>query len=269
MAAKRILTKIDPTKLVKHPLSLKIYGEKADAGFDAAIKARGIDEPIVVAADQKTIVSGVRRRNAAIKAKITEVPILVRQDLTDKLDIEEAIIEANRHNEQTVEAKTKAFQRLKEIESERTAISSKKNLKQGKNPTIPPSGERLPHSENSRAAEKAAEQVGLSRKTLEKAAVVVDKITEADKAGDVETATELRETLEHSVSEAHRQVTGKQKPARTKAEEITIQRSKLKKTAEALQRAIDDLHRLQKNMMMRDKLLRLANTIIEELPNWK
>jgi len=210
---KRILTKADPVKLVKHPTSLKIYGEKPDPGFDESVKARGIDEPIVVAADGKTIISGVRRRNAAIKAKLKEVPILVRQDLVDGLDIEEAIIEANRHNEQSMEAKAKAFARLKAIEEERAEKRQKAGLNRGNSPLGPKNhhGEQAKNPEKTggrgKSSEIAAEQVGLSRKTAERAAVVVAKIDEAEAAGDAETAADLRETLETSVAAAHRKVT--------------------------------------------------------------
>ena len=217
-AVKRILTKADPAKLVKHPTSLKIYGEKPDAGFDASIKARGIDEPIVVAADQKTIVSGVRRRNAAIKAKMKEVPILVRQDLTDGLDIEEAIIEANRHNEQSMEAKARAFQKLKEIEQERAA-NRQKTSTGGKSPQL---SLRVDEAGKGRSDTKAAEQVGMGKDTARKAAEVVVKIDEAEAAGDTETATDLRETLETSVAAAHRKVETpkpKKKPAKGKEKE--------------------------------------------------
>jgi len=207
--ATRILTKADPTKLVKHPLSLKIYGEKPDPGFDASIAARGIDEPIVVAADGKTIISGVRRRNGAIKDGQTEVPIYVRKDLTDPLDIEEAIIEANRHNEQTIETKARAFKRLKEIEEARAA-NRQKTSTGGKSPQLSPN---LDEAGKGRADEKAAEQAGMKKTTARKAAEVVTKIDEAEAAGDKETAADLRETLNtKSVDAAHK----KAKPPKPK-----------------------------------------------------
>ena len=188
----RTLASCDPAKLVKHPTSLKIYGEKADDGFDASVKARGVDEPIVVAADGKTIVSGVRRRNAAIKAKMKLVPVITRIDLVDGLDIEEAIIEANRHNEQSMEAKARAFSRLKEIESERADKRMKSQLKQGNAPASTTSGTA---GKSGRAVDVAAGQVGLGKTTAVRASEVVKKIDEAEAAGDTETATDLRENI--------------------------------------------------------------------------
>jgi len=208
---KRILTTADPTKLVKHPLSLEIYGEIPDPGFDASVAARGVDEPIVVAADGKTIISGVRRRNAAIKARMKEVPIYVRKDLVDQLDIEEAIIEANRHNEQTNEAKARAFKRLKEIEELRASIRMKSQLKQGNAPASP----NLDEAAKGRADVKAAGQAGMKKTTARKAAEVVAKIDEATAAGDKETAADLRETLNtKSVDAAHKKA-APPKPKRT------------------------------------------------------
>ena len=210
---KRILTTADPTKLVKHPLSLEIYGEIPDPGFDASVAARGVDEPIVVAADGKTIISGVRRRNAAIKARMKEVPIYVRKDLVDQLDIEEAIIEANRHNEQTNEAKARAFKRLKEIEELRASIRMKSQLKQGNAPASP----NLDEAAKGRADVKAAGQAGMKKTTARKAAEVVAKIDEATAAGDKETAADLRETLNtKSVDAAHKKA-APPKPKRKKA----------------------------------------------------
>lgn len=195
----RTFKTIDPSKLIKHPLSLRIYGEQADPGFDESIKARGIDEPIVVAADGKMVISGVRRRNGAIKAGLKKVPIIVREDLVKDIDIREAIIEANRHNEQTMEAKAAAYAELKEIESERAKQRQLATLKKG---NVPVRG-NFPQREAGKASDKAAKQVGLSSKTAEKAVAVVEKIKEATAAGKVTTAEDLRQTLNKSVSKAH------------------------------------------------------------------
>lgn len=204
----RILTRADPQKLVKHPLSVEVYGDTCDEGFDESIKRRGVDEPIIVAADNKTIVSGVRRRNGAIKARIDDVPILVRTDLTEQIDIREAIIEANRQNERSVETRAREFRILKEIEAERAGKRQRATLKKGTSPVM----ENIPQREKGATRDKAAEAVGMSGKTAEHAAEVVDRIDEAHEAGDTETEEDLRETLnKKSVAAAHRKAT--EKPA--------------------------------------------------------
>jgi len=205
----RILTRLNPAKLKKHPKSLEIYGEQSDEGFDESVASRGVDEPIVVAGDGKTIISGVRRCNAAIKAKLAEVPIIERRDLTDDLDIREAIVEANRHNEQTTEVKARAFRELKTIEAERAAKRRNSTLKRGNSPVQA----NLPEPEKGQSRDKAAVKVGMKPRTAEKAAKVVAAIDKAEASGNEKKATDLRETLNKSVSAAHRKV-AKKKPAK-------------------------------------------------------
>lgn len=195
----RTLKSLEPSSLIKHPLSLRIYGEQSDAGFDESIKARGIDEPIVTAADGMTIISGVRRRNGEIKAGLKKVPIIVREDLAKDIDIREAIIEANRHNEQTMEAKAEAYAELKAIETER-AKARQATSTGGKSPQPMVN---VPQAEKGAAGDKAAKKFGISRKTADKAVAVVAKIKEATELGKVTTAEDLRQTLNKSVSKAH------------------------------------------------------------------
>jgi hypothetical protein len=67
------------------------------------------------------------------------------------------------------------------------------------------------------AADKAAEKVGMSRNTAEKAVEVVKVIDEAESKGDTETASHLRETLNtKSVSAAKREADKVKPPRATK-----------------------------------------------------
>ena len=203
----RQLKDVNPMKLVKHSLSLELYGDAATDGFDESIKRRGIDEPIVVAADGKTIVSGVRRRNGANKASLKTVPVIVRTDLTDDLDIREAIVEANRHNEKSAETKAREYKVLKEIEGERA--NRRQKLSKGRGKKGP---ENFPDLLGD-ARDIAAEQVGMSGKTADKAADVVDAIDDAEAEGDTERAADLRETLNNkSVDAAHKKAKGQKTP---------------------------------------------------------
>lgn len=100
------------------------------------------------------------------------------------LTIEEAVIHNNRQREKTMEVKAREFKKLKEIEAERGKLSQGKrtdllgNLPKGNSPV--------------NARETAAAKVGMSGKTSEKAAVVVDKIDELESQGHTEEAQDLK-----------------------------------------------------------------------------
>jgi len=207
------IQQLDPRKLKKHMQSLEIYGEQPSDGMEESVKTDGIIHPIVVAADKRTIVSGVRRRNAAIKARMKTVPCLLRSDLKDDLDIRRAIIQANKHQDKSTEVKAREYKVLMAIEEERA------RARRNPSKTVPQnSAERHQTGE---ARKIAADEVGMSHDTAEKAAKVVDAIDKATQAGDRERAQELRDSLERSVNSAHKKVAPPKKPAKKKPREVT------------------------------------------------
>ena len=124
------------------------------------------------------------------------------------LDVQAEIIHTNRENDRTTEQHGREFIELKRIESERAALRQKqapikaRAAKKGEVEVVP-----VNSSEHvGEAAEIAADIVGMSRQTAERAAEVVEKIDELEDAGKSDEANELRETLESSVSAAHREV---------------------------------------------------------------
>lgn len=193
----RTLTQIDPRKLSNHPLNIRIYGEGIDQDLVADIKARGVVTPLLVT-PKHVVIDGHRRRRHAIVAGVESVPIVTAKDLTDPLDIEEAIILSNRTmKERTTEQKAREYERLKEIEAER---AQKRMVQGGKK-----KGTEI-FTDPGESAEKAAKEVGLSRPTAEKAAEVVGAIDQATAVGDLATAEVLRKTLNtKNVNAAHRQ----------------------------------------------------------------
>lgn len=64
------------------------------------------------------IISGHRRWNAALSLGVKEVPVITL-DLTDELDIEEAVLVSNKQRQKANEQIAREFEELKRIEEER------------------------------------------------------------------------------------------------------------------------------------------------------
>jgi len=195
---KAIFNKVDPKNLKNHLLNIKLYSDKPDEELKKLIDENGILEPIVITTDN-TIISGHRRNQCAKMLGLKEVPVIIRQDLTDPLEIEKTLILSNKQREKTTELKAREYQRLKEIEAEQ----AEKRMKTGKtDPKV-----NLPEGQKKgQSRDIAAKEVGMSGSTAEKASKVVEKIDELEEAGEVEEAAELRETLNKSVSGAARKI---------------------------------------------------------------
>lgn len=177
-----------------HELNSKIYGDSFDSALLESIKAHGVLNPLIITGDN-VIVSGHRRHAVAVKIGLEMVPVFVRE-LTDELDVREAIIENNRQREKTTEQRAREFAELKGIEEERAAKRKK-------------AGVKIDHVENlpqgleiGKSRDIAASRVGMSGKTAEKAAAVVKGIDKLEDDGRQQEAEILRKELNKSVSGA-------------------------------------------------------------------
>lgn len=185
---------VPPEDLKPHPVNRKIYGDKVDKDFVESCKS-GLVEPIVTTSDF-TIISGHRRAAAATLLDWDLVPAVVRDDLKDPLDIEEALILANRQREKTTEQKAREYTRLKEIEEARTHHGGRGNKKETSccsNTTF-----------TDRSDTKAAKAAGLGRSTAILAEKVVKEIDQAEADGNADRAERLRGDLNKNVARAHR-----------------------------------------------------------------
>lgn len=193
MAVTQILKHLDPIKLRPHPISQQIYQDSPSDELRASVRESGVISPLVVAADERTVVSGRRRRSAAIEAASKTVPCIVRLDLTDDLDIRQAVLEANVHNEKTTEQRAREY-------AERQSILQK--LAERRKKAGVSAGEA-----KGRTKEVAAEAVGMSVPTADKALAVIAKADQLVKDGKSEEAEAIIETLnEESVAAAARLV---------------------------------------------------------------
>ena len=198
-----VYSNADPATLKNHTMNIEIYGDKPNDEVMKSIKENGIYAPIVITNDN-VIVSGHTRNQSAKILGLKEVPVLVRGDLTDELDIRAAIIEANKQREKTTEIKAREFQFLKEIEAERAKKRQKSSKGRGK--------KGLANAPDllGNARDIAAKEVGMGSRTAEAAAEVVEKIDELEAEGETEQAEDLRHTLNQSVSAAKRKATGEE-----------------------------------------------------------
>lgn len=219
----QVFESIDPNKLKNHPLNAEIYGTEPDADFIASVKEKGIIAPIIVTKDHK-IISGHKRRQAAIIAGLKSVRIVVNHTLTDPLDIEDALIHANAQREKTTVQKTREYDRLKRNEEKRAAIrKAATQPKRGENVNSVLGEDKLSspkkrgeYRNSGKSSDIAAEAVGMAPATAEKALKVVEAIDEATASGSVQEAEELAELLNQNVSAAHRKLEEK------KADEPTL-----------------------------------------------
>ena len=194
---------VDPRNLKPHPANKRIYGhESIDQELLKSIRELGVLEPLVITTDN-LVIAGHRRRVHAIEAGLETVPVRIVSGLNE-LEIERWLIVSNKQRVKTNEQRAREYERLKaiyaELAKERQHAAGEHgkeggrgNTKPSKNKDVNPSAEFSGRVSESR--EQAAVDVGMKRDTAEKAAKVVEKIDEAEAAGDTETAEELRETL--------------------------------------------------------------------------
>ena len=92
----------DPKELKEHPFSLNVYGRDGCADLVDSIRDSGVREPLHVSTrtGERVVISGHRRRNAAIEAGLKEVPI-IRGHFESELEEQLAIIQFNQQRIKT------------------------------------------------------------------------------------------------------------------------------------------------------------------------
>src|ERR1043166_6702232 len=94
-----------------------MYGVGENLDFAESVRKRGVLEPLLITSDNR-VIAGHRRLEAAHKAGLIEVPVVILH-LTDELDILEALVESNRQRPKTNEQIGRQAKALLVIEAER------------------------------------------------------------------------------------------------------------------------------------------------------
>lgn len=200
---------LDIRSLKPHPLSARIYGAQEPLdGMVESVQHYGIITPLTITHNNQ-IVSGHRRYGAAKAAGLRQVPIVYFPS-DDKLEIEIAVIEANRHREKSNEQKANEYVERLRIESElakQKMIEGGNSGRESRKMRIIWPEENFPQAipeRASQARELASAPVGWSDRTAEKAAKVVEYIKQS---GD-DTMTALLNKSVNSAYAAVKQKTG-------------------------------------------------------------
>ncbi len=207
------LHQVAPHSLVPHPRNTRIYGEDEDVSqLVESIRNSGWIKPLVII-PTRVIISGHRRRMAALALNLETVPVEVREFESATAELEALLLE-NDSRQKTIEQKVREADAWKEIESE---LARKRKLATLKLGDCPPDVENFPHRETvGKTRDALATRVGLgSGKTYEKASKVVARIDEEEAQGNQAVAKALRLVLNRqSVDAAHRLI---KKPAHESA----------------------------------------------------
>lgn len=177
---------VDPRTLKNHSLNIELYGEDVPPHLLDSVKQHGVRDPLLVCKSSNIdldgiVVSGRRRRIAAIKSGLKDVPILDwKCDDPDELELN--LIVHNIRAELTVEHRARMAAKLVEIEG-RLADKRKK------------SGVSVPASEKGTAVEKAASHVGMSKATTARAIKAVQNADQLKASGQEEKAAAVVQTL--------------------------------------------------------------------------
>ena len=207
MASKPFFTEADINSLVPHPLNDKLYGDEPDEELLQSLHEFGILNPIIVAADGETIVSGHRRWAGMKKLGKLTVPIQIRPDLVDDASIRKALIHSNRQRDKTVIQKAREGKELTRIYKDDTTRQG------GKRGNVTPFEIEGQEFSGGRGRDAIADYVGMSDKSLRKSMEVVDVIDDLRANGKATEARELEHTLNENVTAAHRRATKRSEPS--------------------------------------------------------
>lgn len=181
----------NPQDLRPHPINDEIYGDRADSELVESIKQKGVLNPLLIT-QHNLIISGHRRWAAALAAGVDVVPVVVFGS-TDELDIQEALIESNRQRAKTNEQIGREYDYLKRIYNERMSRQGARNDIATSNKIL---SEVPPNV-------RAAEAIGISQPTANKAYQVVTVIDTLKSNGQTTEAETLRKKLNNSVNGAY------------------------------------------------------------------
>lgn len=181
------VVELAPKLLRPHALHGKIYGDGADDALIASVREGGILTPLLAAPNGRSyrLISGSRRRDAAIKIGLPVVPVRVMTFANDAAE-RIALIEANRQRIKTLlQTKAEGLE-VERIEAARAAerqqAAGARGDEGGRGKKKPPGtgGPKGLRDETARTRERVAASIGLgSGKTWERLKAVPDAALKA------------------------------------------------------------------------------------------
>lgn len=175
--------------LQAHPENDKIYHDHADNELIESVREKGILNPLLITYDN-TIINGHRRWDAAKRAGLSTVPVVVFPS-DDELDILEALIESNRQRQKTNEQIAREGQALRSIAEKRKGRGR---------PTL--NGDTVSHL-SPPSFEEIGEKIGVSKTHARQSVAVADVIDNLQGNGKTREAEQLRKTLNQSTKKAY------------------------------------------------------------------
>jgi len=168
--------------LQPHPQNIEFFPGKPKEWYSILedIRENGVQNPLVLANDGKTILAGHLRWEAAKEAELSEVPVQIREDLSpDSIEAVAYLIRDNAIRRQLDDMhRARMIRKLKELHG----------VKPGKNQYCQKSGNGLPDSgspfykmENTSAYEKISKTLGISKTQMYQLDNLNDLIPEIQK----------------------------------------------------------------------------------------
>lgn len=230
----------DPRTLISHQLNATIYGHgdnDEDAKLVESVRQDGVLHPLIILPDG-TIISGHRRRMAAITAGLAEVPCIIRDDLAGSDEITaalvaRALIASNKQRQKTREQMAREAVELAEIESKLAELRRRASLFTSQQNQTAHTTENTKciqdntteHSEKSKemahgggkfapteslrtydrffkTKEIVANEIGTSEHTAEKLITAGSALKQFEAVGDTLAAAEIKQALGKSASAA-------------------------------------------------------------------
>jgi protein gp37/ParB-like chromosome segregation protein Spo0J len=193
--------------LQPHPENARIYGDAADEGLVASVREKGILNPLLIT-PSNLVISGHRRLDAAKRAGLPEVPIVVFAS-TNELDILEALLESNRQRAKDGEQIGREFEAALGIETERAKQAQREHAgtAPGKSKSLPVNSQEVKKPPSPRyqreAKTRAAKRIGVSQQKAERASTINKVVGRLKEQGEDEAAEKLRKALKtESVNKA-------------------------------------------------------------------
>jgi ParB-like chromosome segregation protein Spo0J len=222
-----IFQSVDPNGLKPHPSYSSIYGEAEDVSdLIALIQNKQYPRPLLVN-QEKTIVNGHLYWKAALSLGWNSIPVEVREFSSQEAELEALLLEnadRNKTNEQKVREAI-AWERIEKAKAKQRqqlgAVATNQKLGRNIKETL---GENFPHPSKGKTRDRVASLAGLgSGRNYSKAKKIVTKIDNLLQSGNIESASNLRKTLnEQSIDAATKLL--KSTPLNSGVQEAKIQK---------------------------------------------